>query len=75
MASRRKKPTSLSPAEVERFLAAATELHRACTDPLIAPSSQHYAALSELNAAVVKAFREVTGQEAPWISRGSYSPY
>ena len=65
--SRRKKPTQLTRPEVERFLSAATELHRACCGPIIAPSSAHSRALTELNAAIVRAIEAITGDAAPWM--------
>jgi hypothetical protein len=37
--SRRKKLTYLTQPEIERFMQAATELHRARRAPIIAPSS------------------------------------
>jgi hypothetical protein len=46
--SRRKKLTYLTHPEVERFMMAATELHRACCDPLISPQCDHSRALTEL---------------------------
>jgi hypothetical protein len=49
--SRHKKLTHLTPPEIEQFMKAATELHRACCAPIIAPSSDHSRALTELNAA------------------------
>jgi hypothetical protein len=39
--SRRKKLTYLTQPEIERFMNAATELHRACCDPVIASSCDH----------------------------------
>ena len=46
---------------------AATELHRACCAPVIAPSCDHSRALTELNAAIVTAIEAVTGDNAPWM--------
>lgn len=65
--SRRKKPTQLTPPEVERFMTAAMELHRACCGPVIAPSSVHSRALTALNAAIVSAIEAITGDTAPWM--------
>jgi hypothetical protein len=64
--SRRKKLTYLTQPEIERFMKAATELHRACCDPIISPSGDHSRALTELNQAIVTAIEAVTGDEAPW---------
>jgi hypothetical protein len=63
---RLKHPTQLTQAEVERFMSAATELHRACCAPLIALSSTHSRALTELNQATVVAINAITGDDAPW---------
>jgi hypothetical protein len=65
--SRRKKLTYLAQSEIERFMKAATELHRACCDPLISPQCDHSRALTELNAAIVTAIEAVTGDKAPWM--------
>ena len=63
--SRHKKLTYLTQPEVERFMQAATELHRACCDPVIAPSCDHSRALTELNAGIVTAIAVVTGDRPP----------
>jgi hypothetical protein len=55
--SRHKKLTHLTQPEVERFMQAATELHRACRDPVIAPSCDHSRARTELNAGIVTRLR------------------
>jgi hypothetical protein len=65
--SRRNKLTYLTQPEIDRFMKAATELHRACCAPVIAPSCDHSRALTELNAAIVKAIEVVTGDKAPWM--------
>jgi hypothetical protein len=65
--SRRKKITYLTQPEIERFMKAATELHRACCDPLISPQCEHSRALTELNAAIVTAIEAITGDNAPWM--------
>jgi hypothetical protein len=62
--SRRKKLTYLTQPEIERFIKAATELHRACCDPIISPSCDHSSALTELNATIVTAIEAVTGDKA-----------
>ena len=59
--------TYLTQPQIERFMNAATELHRACCDPIIAPSCDHSRALTELNAAIVTAIEAVTGDKAPWM--------
>jgi hypothetical protein len=46
---------------------AATDLHRACCAPVIAPNSDQARALTELNAAIVTAIEAVTGDIAPWM--------
>jgi hypothetical protein len=65
--SRRKKLTHLTQPEIDRFMKAATELHRACCAPIIAPSCDHSRALTQLNAAIVTAIEAVTGDKAPWM--------
>jgi hypothetical protein len=65
--SRRKKLTHLTQPEIDRFMKAATELHRACCEPIIAPSCDHSRALTELNAAIVTAIEAVTGNKAHWM--------
>jgi hypothetical protein len=65
--SRRKKLTYLTQPEIERFMKAATELHRACCAPVIAPSCDHSRALTQLNAEIVTAIEAVTGDKAPWM--------
>jgi hypothetical protein len=69
MAHRRKKATTLSQADLDRFVAAAIQLHHACCTPLLAVSSEHYRALRDLNQAIVRALEIVTGeQNPPWVS-------
>ncbi len=65
--SRRKQLTYLTQPEIDRFVKAATELHRACCAPIIAPSCDHSRALTKLNAAIVTAIEAVTGDKAPWM--------
>jgi hypothetical protein len=65
--SGRKKLTYLTQPEIERFMKAATELHRACCDPLLSPRCDHSRALTELNAVIVTAIEAVTGHKAPWM--------
>jgi hypothetical protein len=67
MSGHRKKLTHLTQPEIERFMQAATELHRACCAPIVAPSSAHSRALTELNAAIVTAIEAITGDKAPWM--------
>ena len=74
MGSRHKKRTELSESEIARFLDAATALHRACCDPLIAPWSDHGHALTDLNQAICAAIRTITGRDAEWIYRSSTGP-
>jgi hypothetical protein len=74
MSGHRKKPTHLTQPEVERFMSAATELHRACCGPLIAPSSVHSRALTELNQAIIMAIEVITGQQAPWMKTPPHYP-
>jgi hypothetical protein len=65
--SRRKKLTYLTQPEIDRFMKAATELHRACCAPLISPRCEHSQALTELNAAVIKGIEAITGDQTPWM--------
>jgi hypothetical protein len=65
--SRHKKLTYLTQPEIDRFMKAATELHRACCDPIMSPSCDHSRALTELNAAVVTTIEAITGDKAPWM--------
>lgn len=67
MASRHRKRKDMSPAEVERFLTAATALHHAIVDPRISVLGEHYRAKSDLHEALKKAIVEITGKQAPWI--------
>ena len=60
MSGRRNKRTELSEPEIERFLDAATALHRACCDPLIAAWSEHGHAMADLNTAICEAILAVT---------------
>jgi len=46
---------------------AATELNRACCDPLIAPACEHARALTELNQAIIVAIETIMGKTAPWM--------
>lgn len=62
-----KHQAKLSDAQLERFIAAATELHLACCQPLISPSGAHYRALTDLNQAVCEAIRAVTGEDPQWM--------
>jgi hypothetical protein len=65
--------TELSEPEIARFLAAAA-LHRACCDPLIAASSSHARALTDVNQAICVAVRTITSREAEWIYRSNTEP-
>jgi hypothetical protein len=56
--SRHKKLIYLTPPQIERFMKVATELHRACCDPLMSPQCEHSRALTELNAAIVTALKQ-----------------
>jgi hypothetical protein len=62
--SRRKQLTYLTQPEIDRFMKAATELHRACCAPIISPSCDHSRALTKLNAAIVTAIEAVTGDKS-----------
>jgi hypothetical protein len=65
--SRRKQLTRLTPPEVERFIQPATELHKACCGPVIAPASDHARALTRLNQEIIVAIEAITGDKAPWM--------
>jgi hypothetical protein len=54
---------------------AATELHCACSGPIIAPSCDHFRALTELNAAIVTASEAVTGDKAPWMQTPKFDQH
>ena len=66
MASKRKRPKSLSDAETARIVETATELHRALAAPLIDVLSHQYRAKAKLHAALVEGLEEITGELAPW---------
>ena len=55
------------------FSGAATPLHEACCDPLVAPWGEHAHALTDVNQAICAAIR-ITGREAKWNSRSSTGP-
>jgi len=67
MASRRKKPSTLSGTEQEDFLAAATRLHEACCRPLLRTDSDHYRALRDLNQSICHSIRVITGHDPEWM--------
>jgi hypothetical protein len=48
-----------------RPLSTATELHRGCCAPLIAPSCEHARVLTELNQAMIVAIEAINGNKAP----------
>jgi hypothetical protein len=73
--TRRKKLTYLTQPEIERFMKAATELHRASCAPLIAPSCDHSRALTELNAAIITAIEAITGDNAPWMRTPTFDQH
>ena len=69
MASSRAKSKTLSQTENDRVVAAAVALNEACCKPLLGIRSEHYRALSDLNAQLVATLRIVTGETIPpWVS-------
>jgi hypothetical protein len=71
---RRKKKTSLSAAEIERFVLDARRLHNTICAPLISPYCEHQRALRKLNDAIHLAVEEVTGRQAPWLTELNTAP-
>ncbi|QND59859.1 hypothetical protein HB778_27355 [Mesorhizobium huakuii] len=64
----RSKPSKqLSQAEIERFLAAAEALHLSIVKPFISPFCDHYRQTRVLHEVLLKAVRDVTGAEVPFI--------
>jgi hypothetical protein len=66
----RRKLAYLTPDEIDAFLEAATAFHRVLTRPLIEVNCEHYRSLAKLHDAVLIGIKEITGKDAPWISRG-----
>ncbi|ESY66636.1 MULTISPECIES: hypothetical protein [Mesorhizobium] len=71
----RSKPSKqLSQAEIERFLAAAEALHLSIIKPLISPHCDHYRATRTLHDVLLKAVRDITGQEVEFIRWNTTGP-
>ncbi|MDX8530159.1 hypothetical protein RFM42_04175 [Mesorhizobium sp. VK25D] len=71
---RRNKAKQLSDVELERFMAAAGELHRSIVDPLISTQCDHYRSIQTLHEALLKAVKDITGKDAAfirWFGAGS----
>lgn len=72
--ARTKPSKQLSQDEIERFLTAAEALHKSIVKPLISPSCDHYRSTRTLHEALLKAVREVTGKEVPFIRWNTAGP-
>ncbi|PWJ87824.1 hypothetical protein C8D77_114115 [Mesorhizobium loti] len=71
----RSKPSQqLSQTEIERFLVAAEALHLSIIKPFISPTCDHYRATRVLHEVLLKAVREVTGQEVAFIRWNTTGP-
>ncbi len=67
MAGRNRGSAELTAAELEAFVAAATELHRACCRPILRSGTTQGRVLTDLNTHVCKAIAEVTGAPPAWM--------
>lgn len=75
IAMARSKPSKqLSQAEIERFLVAAEALHLSIVKPFISPFCDHYRQTRVLHEVLLKAVREVTGDEVPFIQWNTTGP-
>lgn len=71
---RRNKPKQLSQAEAAAFMAAAAALHKIIVAPLISPQCDHYRTLRDLNEALLKSVKEITGKDAAFVAWNSTGP-
>lgn len=72
--SRHKKPKELSEREVSRILVDARRLLESVNQASVRTDSEHYRALSEMNAAVYRAAKIITGRDRPWPVSDSAGP-
>lgn len=74
---RSKRPTKLSEIQHARLLTEARVFCRTLNElsASVAPTSADYLIISDLNAAVLAAVKEITGQPAPWILPASAASY
>ena len=72
--SKHKRRKTLAPEEIRSILDSADEFHRIICRPLISPYCAHYQALHRLGEAIRLAITEISGQDAPWVSRSSSRP-
>jgi len=72
--SRHRKPKALRPDEIRAIVDAADEFHRIICRPLISAYCDHYQALHRLNDAIRLAINDISGEDAPWVSRTSSGP-
>lgn len=71
----RSKPSKqLSEAEIERFVVAAEALHLSIIKPFISPHCDHYRQTRVLHEVLLKAVRDVTGAEVPFIQWNTTGP-
>ncbi|WP_348629761.1 hypothetical protein [Mesorhizobium sp. M7A.F.Ca.US.011.01.1.1] len=71
----RTKPSKhLSQAEIDCFVAAAEALHKSIVKPLLSPMSEHYRALQNTHEALLKAIKDITGKDAPFIRWNGTGP-
>lgn len=74
---RSKRPAKLSETQHARLLTEARVFCRTLNElsASVAPTSVDYLLISNLNAAVLAAVKEITGQPAPWILPASAASY
>jgi uncharacterized caspase-like protein len=75
MSSRRKKPDRI--VDLDRFVADAEQIHKiliSYTGRLYVASA-HFRAIEAVHAELIKAIKEVTGDNPPWVYRSSVGPY
>lgn len=69
MAKRHKRIPALNSIQIDGLVARATDLHRDLIPLLcdLKPQSEHYNAVVDLNDALVRAIRKVSGDEPEWM--------
>ncbi|MER8583048.1 hypothetical protein NKG95_30825 [Mesorhizobium sp. M1423] len=65
--ARHKLSKQLSQVEIDRFMAAAEELHKSIVRPLLSPTCDHYQALRAVHEALLKSVKDVTGKDAAFV--------
>ena len=72
--ARTKLSKQLSQSEIERFLVEAERLHKSIVQPLLSPSCDHFRALQAAHVALLKAVKDITGKDAPFIRWNGTGP-